>query len=93
MSASTKPPLGFEFEASGEPAEDQGPGPFARAAAALRRRADTWFPHRQILIRGPGNVSALHLSQRAQLCAAAAIAIMLTVLAGTSIGVVVSCRA
>ncbi len=74
-------------------AENAGPGPFTRAGAALRHRADRWFPHRQILIRGPGNVSALHLSQRAQLFAVAAIACLMAALAGTSIGIVVSWRA
>lgn len=93
MSASTKPPLGFAFEAGDETPEAAGPGPLARATAALRRRADVWFPDRQILIRGPGNVSALHLSQRAQLLAAAGIVTVLAALAATSIGIIVSCRA
>jgi murein DD-endopeptidase MepM/ murein hydrolase activator NlpD len=93
MSASTKPPLGFAFEADPETPAAAGPGPFARAAAALRRRADAWFPDRQILIRGPGNVAALHLSQRAQLLAAAGIVTVLAALTATSIGIVVSCRA
>ncbi len=74
-------------------AGEAGPGPLTRAGALLRRRANRWFPDRQILIRGPGNVSALHLSQRAQLLAAAGIAAILAALAGTSIGIVISCRA
>lgn len=93
MSASTKPPLGFAFEADRETQEAAGPGALTSAAAGLRRRADAWFPDRQILIRGPGNVSALHLSQRAQLLAAAGIVMVLAALAGTSIGIILSCRA
>jgi murein DD-endopeptidase MepM/ murein hydrolase activator NlpD len=93
MSASTKLPLELGFAVSGEVQEPAGPGPFIRAAEALRRRADAWFPERQILIRGPGNVSALHFSQRAQLLGAAAIICTAVALAATSIGMVLSYRA
>jgi murein DD-endopeptidase MepM/ murein hydrolase activator NlpD len=59
----------------------------------MRRRVDAWCPERQILIRGPGNVSALHLSQRAQLATAAAIVCVAAALAVTSVGMVLTVRA
>jgi murein DD-endopeptidase MepM/ murein hydrolase activator NlpD len=39
------------------------------------KHANAWFPDRQILVRGPGRVVALHLPQRRQIAAAAAVTI------------------
>jgi murein DD-endopeptidase MepM/ murein hydrolase activator NlpD len=39
------------------------------AGVRLKAHIDLWFPHRQLLIRGPGNVTSFALSQRQQLIA------------------------
>jgi murein DD-endopeptidase MepM/ murein hydrolase activator NlpD len=54
---------------------------------------DAVFPDRQILIRGPGNVSAVRLSQRAQLLAATGACVVLLALGVSGFGLVVACRA
>jgi murein DD-endopeptidase MepM/ murein hydrolase activator NlpD len=46
----------------------------ARLLVSVKAVADRWFPDRQILIRGPGNVVAVVLSQRRQVIASLAFA-------------------
>ena len=90
MSASTKPPFEFGCPA---PAESAAPGFFNRLGSALGARAGQWFPDRQILIRGPGKITAIKISQRAQLAGAGAACALLAALAVTSVGLAVAVAA
>jgi len=59
---------------------------FAGIAEPQPRFADRWFPDRQILIRGPGNIVSITFSQRSQLIAAAAAGFAIVWLAASSLG-------
>jgi len=64
-----------------------------RAEASIKKRIDRWFPDRQVLIRGPDKISALIISQRQQVWAAAALALCAAWMAGATIGIAASYRA
>jgi murein DD-endopeptidase MepM/ murein hydrolase activator NlpD len=61
---------------------------WAKRALRVRETINLWFPDRQFLIRGPGRITALHLSKRQQLaCAAAASFVLLwSVIATIALG-------
>jgi murein DD-endopeptidase MepM/ murein hydrolase activator NlpD len=61
--------------------------------AKLKSVLNHWFPERQFLVRGSGNVSAVRLSQRQQLAFAGAVLAALLWLAGASLGMVLFCGA
>jgi len=63
-----------------------------RAEASIKQRIDRWFPERQVLIRGPNKISALVISQRQQVCAAAALAVCAAWFAGATIALAISYR-
>jgi murein DD-endopeptidase MepM/ murein hydrolase activator NlpD len=44
---------------------------WSAAQSTLRTKIDAWFPERQLLIRGPGNFTSIHLSQKRQIGTAA----------------------
>jgi murein DD-endopeptidase MepM/ murein hydrolase activator NlpD len=56
----------------------------------VRQLIDRWFPERQFLIRGPGKVTALHLSQRQQVWCAGLTGFILLWSAGATIGIVLT---
>jgi murein DD-endopeptidase MepM/ murein hydrolase activator NlpD len=62
----------------------------AMAAEKCRLWARRTFPDRQIIIRGPGNVSAVNVSQRAQMLAAGAACLLVLALALSSAGLAVA---
>jgi murein DD-endopeptidase MepM/ murein hydrolase activator NlpD len=91
MSASTKS-LQTGFGVSGADTENR-PGVVVRSRHGLRDKIDRWFPDRQILIRGPDKMAAVHVSQRGQLAAAGALGALLLGLTVTSAGFYISWRA
>jgi murein DD-endopeptidase MepM/ murein hydrolase activator NlpD len=56
----------------------------------MRRFADRWFPARQLLVRGPDRITAIDVSQRAQLAVAGAAAGLLLWAVCASVGVAIS---
>jgi murein DD-endopeptidase MepM/ murein hydrolase activator NlpD len=56
----------------------------------LKMRADQWFPDRQLLIRGPGKLVAISVSQRRQVVLSLALVLGVVTLTVTSCGMVVS---
>jgi murein DD-endopeptidase MepM/ murein hydrolase activator NlpD len=66
----------------------------ASAATAAAEKCRLWaretFPDRQILIRGPGNVSAVNVSHRVQIFAAAAACLVVLMLALSTAGLAVA---
>ena len=92
MSASTKTPLEYGYAGPAD-AAPAGPGFFSRVRAGLRARADAWFPDRQILIRGPGNVTAVRVSQTVQLAGAGTAVALVAALVVTSVGLAVAVAA
>jgi murein DD-endopeptidase MepM/ murein hydrolase activator NlpD len=59
---------------------------FTAAAEPQPSLADRWFPDRQLLIRGPGNIVSVTFSQRSQIIAAAAAGFAIIWLAASSLG-------
>lgn len=60
---------------------------WATLSLRIRHLVNHWFPDRQFLIRGPGKVSALHLTKRQQLWGAALASFVLLWSAGATIGI------
>jgi murein DD-endopeptidase MepM/ murein hydrolase activator NlpD len=58
--------------------------------ARLKQFVDRWFPDRQFLIRGPGRVTAMHLSKRQQLWCAGVTSFVLLWSALATIGLMLS---
>jgi len=63
-----------------------------RLLAGLKAYADRWCPERQILIRGPGRLVAVSLSQRQQLVAVAVLGFSLVWLLSASCGMALGLR-
>jgi murein DD-endopeptidase MepM/ murein hydrolase activator NlpD len=60
------------------------------SVSRLRHAIDIWFPDRQFLVRGPGRVTALHLSKRQQLWCVAVSGFVLLWSAAATIGLMLS---
>ncbi len=63
---------------------------WAKIRAGIREKINLWFPDRQFLIRGPGRVTALHLSKRQQVACTAIASFVLLWSAIATIGLVFS---